>query len=98
MSNFTPAPVRFVVETMLRHGHAAAEPLRAAFVFYLLSFADLDFYPGRPALEAAFSPAGTLADRRREAFALAHAGYLGEDEYAYAAARAAESTGEHHHG
>lgn len=91
MLNFKPAPSIYVVQVMLRYGHFSAEPARSAFVFWLLSFADLDSYPGRAALEAAFSPTGTLDARCSQAYALANAGYLGKREYRYAIQNAKES-------
>ena len=63
MRKFNPANHFFVVSTLLRYGHSAAEPVRSAFVFFLLSFADLDGYPRRAALKQAFSPMGSYSDR-----------------------------------
>lgn len=93
MRKFNPANTYFVFFTLLRHGHLAAEPSRSAFVFYLLSFADLDEYPHRAALKAAFSPAGGNLDRCVESVNLARAKLLEKADYRYAARRATKWLG-----
>ena len=86
---FTPAPFWFVVQFMLYHGHQADEPLRSRFVGTLLSFADLDSYPRRAELLAAYAPGGAFRERMNEAAALARAGYLDEQDFHYCADSAA---------
>lgn len=86
---FTPAPFWIVVLFMLRYGHQAAEPLRSRFAGMLLSFADLDDYPRRAELLAAYAPGGGYVDRLNEASALARAGYLAESDFEFAAECAA---------
>ena len=98
MRNFTPAPVLFVIQYMLTYGHYQPEPLRAAFAFHLLSFADLDNYSGRAALEAAFSPTGTIEARCWAAYKLGRAGLLDKADYRYAARRAVQATGGYRRG
>ena len=98
MRKFTPAPILFVIQYMLHYGHHEAEPLRAAFIFNLLSFADLDNYPGRAALEAAFAPSASLDARCCAAYELGRAGLLDKADYRYAARRAVQATGGFHHG
>ena len=98
MRNFTPAPVHFVIQFMLHYGHFEAEPLRSTFVLNLLSWADLDSYAGRAAIEAAFSPAGTLDARCCAAYNLGRAGLLDKADYRYAARRAVQATGGYRHG
>lgn len=87
---FTPAPFWFAMHFMLVHGHQAPELLRVRFAAVLLSFADLDSYPRRAELEAAFAPGGSFRARCTEAAALARAGYLDEQDYRHCADSAAD--------
>lgn len=84
MPKFKPAPFPFIFRTMMRYGHSASEPVRSLFIYYLLSFADLDDHPCRAEVEAAFSPNGDLVSRAVAACRLAKAGLLGKSEYRYA--------------
>ena len=98
MRKFNPANHFFVVSTLLRYGHSAAEPVRSAFVFFLLSFADLDGYPRRAALKQAFSPMGSYSDRLVEAVNLASAKLLEKADYCYAVRCAAKRFENHNLG
>lgn len=93
MHKFKPAPFSYVMRTMRRYGHVAGEPARSAFVFYLLSFADLDDHPCRAAVEVAFSPSGSAFDRVIASARMANAGLLGKEEYPYAIRNATRRLG-----
>lgn len=87
---FTAAPFWFVVQFMLYHGHQADEPLRSRFVGVLLSLADLDTYPRRAELLAAYRPGGDFRERCTEAAALGRAGYLAKCDFHFVAEQAAD--------
>lgn len=93
MPEFKPAPFSFVFRTMMRYGHSAAEPVRSKFIYYLLSFADLDDHPCRNEVEAAFLPNGDLLSRTLATCRLAKAGLLGKDEYRFAIRQATRRRG-----